>query len=52
MKVYVVIGFKKDKETGYSLPCSLDVYSTREAAEQAADHMNVFTTVTTKEVRK
>ena len=52
MKVYVVTGFKKDKESGYSLPSYLEVFATREAAEQNACRFEGFATVTTKEVRK
>ena len=50
MKVYIVTGFKTDYSKGYSLPVSMEVYSTREAAEKAAEAMECFATVTTKEV--
>lgn len=50
-KVYVVIGFKKDEKTGYSLPCYLEVFDDRDAAERDAEKFDGFSTVTTKEVR-
>ena len=51
MKVYIVTGFKKDERTGYSLPCFMEAYSTKKAAELVAESMNCFATVTAKEVK-
>ena len=48
MKVYVVTGFKKDKETGYNLVCMIEVFKHRDNAEAYADSFDGFATVTTK----
>ena len=48
MKVYVVTVFKKDKDSGYNLPCKMEVFSTRESAEAFASSFDAFTTVTNK----
>ena len=50
MIVYVVTGFKKDEKSGYSLPCQMEVFATREAAEKFAGNQDCFTTITTKVV--
>lgn len=48
MKVYVVTGFKKDKESGYNLVCMIEVFKNRAKAEEFADSFDGFATVTTK----
>ena len=36
MKVYIVTEFKKDKETGYTLPSKMTVFKTSDLAEDYA----------------
>ena len=51
--VYVVTGFKKDKATGYSLPCYLEVFDNPESAQRdAVAFKEGWAIVTSKEVRE
>ena len=51
MKVYVVTGFLKDENSGFSLPCLIEVFATRDAAEKFAWKQACFTNITTKVVK-
>ena len=48
MKVYVVVGFKK--ENGGYYPCMMEIFASMEAAEKHAASFNGFTTITEKHV--